>query len=365
MRYVPEPPFRHNQPNRIAVVLVSLGTPDAPTAQAVRRYLQRFLSDPRVVEIPTLVWGAILHGIVLRVRPARSARKYAQIWLPEGSPLWEYTRRQAVLLEGWLGKAGHSLKVYPAMRYAMPDVEAALTQARSDGCEKVLILPLYPQYAAATTASVFDAVARFGLKRRNLPELRFIRQFHDDPAYIDALAQRIELHWRQSGRADCLLMSFHGLPRRSLYLGDPYHCQCLKTGRLLAERLGLDATQWRLSFQSRFGRATWLQPYTTQVLRSLPSEGFHTVDVVCPGFISDCLETLEEIAIEGKSDFLEAGGREFRYIPALNDSDVGIAALGNVALRHLMGWPTRYDEQLPTAELAKRRERALLVGAER
>jgi len=330
---------------RTAVLWCNLGSPDEPTARAVRPYLADFLGDPRVVEIPRLLWALILHGIILRVRPAKSAAKYASIWTAEGSPLKVWTCKQAVLLAGWLGERGHRVKVLDAMRYGDPSIAARLDALKVDGVTRVLVLQAYPQYSATTTASVIDAVNAWSAQVRRLPEFRFVNDYHDDPLYIDALAQSVQRHWQHNGRGDQLVMSFHGIPERNIRLGDPYQVQCLATARLLAERLALTTAQYRVTFQSRFGRAKWLEPYTEPTLRELGAAGVSRVDVMCPGFPADCLETLEEIAMEGREAFLQAGGKEFHYIPCLNDSPAWITALSGIAERHLQGWPTRAGAQ--------------------
>lgn len=361
MSFAPEPAFTHGTAARTAVLLVNLGTPDAPDPAAVRRYLAEFLDDPRVVEIPRLLWKPILHGIILRVRPKKSAEKYRAIWTPDGSPLKVWTEKQAKLLQGAIGERGHLVTVRYAMRYGRPSVREQLDALKAEGATRVLVVPLYPQYSGTTTGSVFDAVAQWGERTRALPELRFINRYHDDPLYIEALAQRLLQHWREHGEPDRLVLSFHGVPRRTLTMGDPYHCECQKTARLLGERLGLPADRLLVTFQSRFGRAEWLQPYTEPTLRALGQQGVKRVDVACPGFVSDCLETLEEIALEGRQAFLEGGGEEFRYVPCLNDSPRWIAALSTLTLQHLAGWPT---QQRPNeAQLQEQRERARRMGA--
>lgn len=352
-RYAPEPPHVHGQPGKTAVLLVNLGTPDAPTAPALRRYLGEFLWDPRVVEIPRLLWWPILNGIILNTRPKKSAEKYASVWLPEGSPLRVHTERQAKLLKGRLGTDGHGhLLIDHAMRYGVPAIGTVLDRLKAAGATRILVLPLYPQYAASTTASVFDAVADWGKRTRHLPALRFVRDYHDDGRYIAALAASVREHWQQTGGkptgADYrLLMSFHGLPRRSLDLGDPYFCECQKTGRLLAAALGLNEGEYLVTFQSRFGKAEWLQPYTQPTLERLGREGVRRVDAICPGFAADCIETLEEIAMECKAAYLSCGGGEFHYIPCLNDRPDGIALLAGIAGDHLGGWlsPQAADPQ--------------------
>ena len=341
-------------------MLCNLGTPDAPTPAAVRRYLAQFLSDPRVVEIPRLLWLPILHGVILRVRPARSARKYASIWMPEGSPLRVWTDKQALLLAGYLGQRGRRVVVRPAMRYGEPSIAAALDAVKAAGADRILVLPLYPQYAASTTASIGDDVASWLRRTRNVPELRFVKHYHDDAGYIGALAARVNEHWRLNGRADKLVLSFHGLPKRSLALGDPYHCECLKTGRLLAERLKVRQELVAVTFQSRFGKAEWLQPYTEPTLVGLARSGVARVDVFCPGFTADCLETLEEIDQEARAAFLTAGGKEFRYVACLNDQHDWIAALADIAIRHLQGWDTGPSD---ADALERQRQRALAAGA--
>ncbi|MBP6394659.1 MAG: ferrochelatase [Giesbergeria sp.] len=343
MSFLPEPPYVHGQAARTAILLCNLGTPDAPTAPALRRYLGQFLSDHRVVEIPKPIWWLILHGIILRTRPAKSAAKYASIWTPEGSPLAMWTSKQAKLLRGWLGEAGSNVLVRHAMRYGNPSIASQLDALKAEGATRILVLPLYPQYSATTTASVFDAVYSWAARTRNVPELRFVNHYHDDPGYIDALARTVQTHWKHHGPPDKLVMSFHGVPERTLQLGDPYHCESHKTARLLAERLGLQKDDWQLTFQSRFGKAKWLQPYTEPTLIEMAKAGVGRVDVICPGFTGDCLETLEEINQEAREAFLHAGGKEFHYIACLNDSTPWITALSHIAQQHLSGWPVQPD----------------------
>ena len=366
MSFATEPTFSHGQAPKAAsttaVLLCNLGTPDAPTAPAVRRYLAEFLSDHRVVEIPRAIWWLILHGIILRTRPKKSAAKYASIWTKEGSPLKVWTQKQATMLRGYLGQRGHTVEVRYAMRYGNPSIASQLDALKADGATRVLILPAYPQYSATTTASVFDAVYTWAATVRHLPEFRFINHYHDAPGYIDALADKIRTHWRVSGQAEMLVMSFHGVPERTLKLGDPYHCECHKTARLLAEKLGLEKDKYKVTFQSRFGKAKWLEPYTEPALIKLAQAGTQSVDVVCPGFTGDCLETLEEINMEARHAFLKAGGRQFNYIECLNDSPVWIAALAEFTAQQLAGWPT----QAPPGDTDKRaasRAAALGLGA--
>jgi protoporphyrin/coproporphyrin ferrochelatase len=361
MSFQKEPSFSHGQAPRTAVVLCNLGTPDEPTAPAVRRYLAEFLGDSRVVEIPKPIWMLILHGIILRVRPKKSAAKYATVWTPEGSPLKVWTEKQATLLRGYLGERGHQVTVRYAMRYGNPSIPAVLDELKAQGMTRVLIVPAYPQYSGTTTASVFDAVANWGLKARNLPEIRFINRYHDDASYIEALSKKVRHHWMHNGQADKLVMSFHGVPERTLTLGDPYHCECHKTARLLAEKLGLAKDRYQVTFQSRFGKAKWLEPYTEPTLIALAQAGTESVDLICPGFTSDCLETLEEINMEAREAFLHAGGKKFEYIDCVNDSPDWIRALTDLTERHMLGWPTKQADD-PMA-LKESRDRALAMGS--
>ena len=359
--FAPEPPWPHGQASLTAVLYCNLGTPDAPSAAAVRQYLAEFLSDPRVVEIPPLVWQPILRGAILPLRSARSAAKYASIWTAEGSPLKVWTDKQAKLLQGWLGERGHRVVVRAAMRYGNPSIASQLDALKAEGATRILVLPAYPQYSGTTTASIVDAVGAWSQRQRSLPEFRFVNRYHDQQGYIEALAARIGRHWLDHGRADHLVMSFHGIPERARDLGDPYFCECQKTARLLAGRLGLLPEHYSVTFQSRFGKAKWLQPYTEPSVRALAQRGVARVDVACPGFTADCLETLEEIGQEVRDAFLQSGGKEFHYIPCLNDDPPWIAALGTLAEQHLAGWPTR-EAPKPQAQAATR-ERALAMGA--
>lgn len=359
MAYWASLPYTHGSIARTGVLLVNLGTPDEPTKGALRRYLKQFLSDPRVVEIPRALWWLILNGIILNVRPAKSAAKYAQIWMQEGSPLKVYTERQSKLLQGYLGqKTGADILVRYAMSYGNPSIDATLKEMAAAGCDRVLVLPLYPQYSGTTTASVMDSVYRTLGSFRNQPALRGVKHYHDHPGYIAALAQSIRDYWRQHGKPDKLVMSFHGVPRRTLDLGDPYHCECMKTGRLLAEALELNAQQYQITFQSRFGKAEWLKPYTAATVAELGRNGLRRVDVVCPGFVSDCLETLEEIQMEVKADFLNAGGKEFHYIPCLNDREDWIHALSDIAIEHLGSWASPQPDSKTAAEQSRLRAKA-------
>lgn len=361
-QFWPEPAYRHGSAPRTGVLVVNLGTPAAPTAAAVRPYLKEFLSDRRVVEIPRPIWWLILNGIILRTRPAKSATKYASVWTDEGSPLKVHTEKQARLLAGFFAAAGEKdLMVSWAMRYGQPSIKSRLDEMRAAGCTRILVVPLYPQFAASTTATVIDEVASSLRHWRNLPEVRYVRSFGDDPGYIAALAASVREHWQRNGQAERLVLSFHGIPRRSLELGDPYHCECHKTARLLGEALGLAPGRLVTSFQSRFGQAEWLKPYTQPTLEALGREGVGSVDVMCPGFVSDCLETLEEINMECREAFLHAGGKAFHYIPCLNERQDWIEALRGVSTRHLGHW---LDDAKPApAALAAQASRAREMGA--
>lgn len=315
---------------RTGVLLVNLGTPDAPTAPAVRRYLAEFLGDPRVVEIPRAIWLPILYGFILPFRPGRVASNYAGIWMDEGSPLLVYSRRLAQRL----GEQLEDVPVELGMSYGNPSLDSALARLEAQQVEQVVVLPLYPQYSATTTAASFDVLARALGQRRQLPGITLIRDYHALPAYIEALASSVRAHWDTNGRGDHLALSFHGIPKRNVDLGDPYATQCQRTASLLADALGLAGDQWSLVYQSRFGKAEWLQPYADQRFTQLAQQGVKTLDVICPGFAADCLETLEEIAVEYGELFVEAGGRALRYIPALNDAPAHAAALQQCLQRY-------------------------------
>lgn len=321
------------------VLLVNLGTPEAPTAKALRPYLAQFLSDPRVIDYPRWLWWLVLHGVILRIRPARSAHAYARIWTPQGSPLRTGSESLAARLQSELDqRLAAPVQVALAMRYGEPSVARQIARLQHDGVRRLLVLPLYPQYSATSTGSVIDAVADAMTSLRWPPELRVVNDYHNDHAHIDALANSIRQWWSAHGRGDKLLLSFHGIPERYVRLGDPYHAQCLATAALLRERLGLSADEVIVSFQSRVGREQWLQPYTDATVRQLAGEGVRRLDVACPGFAVDCLETLEEIAMQNAAFFRAAGGAELRYIPALNDSADHVASLAALAQRQLQGW---------------------------
>lgn len=322
-------------PTRTALLLVNLGTPDAPTASAVRRYLAQFLHDYRVVETSRWLWCPLLHFVILPLRCAPVARKYARIWTEQGSPLLAHSQALAAQLQVQLPE----FEVRVAMRYGNPGVPAVLRELQAAGMQRLLVLPLYPQYSASTVASVHDAVLAELAGWRRLPELRLVNDYHLDETWLDALAASVQNHWDLHGRGERLLLSLHGIPQRMVDAGDPYARQCAAGARALAQRLQLDASSCLLTFQSRFGREAWLQPYTSQTLQALAREGVRTVDVLCPGFAVDCLETLEEIAIENAELFREAGGEALRYIPALNAGPGNVATLAKLARRQAQGWP--------------------------
>ena len=321
------------RPSRVGVLLINLGTPDAPDSRSVRRYLGEFLSDRRVVEIPSIVWQPILRGLILTTRPRQSAHAYAQVWREDGSPLAAITAAQAGALQGAFGDR---VLVDHAMRYGRPAIRERVAALKNAGCERILLAPLYPQYSAATTATANDAAFAALATMRWQPAIRTLPPYHDDPLYIDALATSVRNALAGLDfEPEAIVASFHGMPLRTLQLGDPYHCHCRKTARLLADALGRELV---VAFQSRFGRARWLEPATDLTLAELPGRGVGKVAVVAPGFAADCLETLEEIAIRGRETFLAAGGHSFAYLPCLNDSEAGVALIRNMIARELQGW---------------------------
>ncbi|MEM0952754.1 MAG: ferrochelatase [Pseudomonadota bacterium] len=339
MEPVDSPVFSHQQPATVGVLVTNLGTPAAPTAAALKPYLKQFLSDRRVVDLPRLLWWPILNLVILNIRPKKSAEAYAEVWSDEGSPLLVHTSRQTDGIRNKLKTVfGDQVAVEFGFRYGNPSISDGIEALREQGARKILVLPLYPQYSAPTGASTFDAVAEDFRKRRWLPDFRMVTHYHDHPDYIAALAASVRRQWETSGRADKLLMSFHGIPKRYFDSGDPYFCECHKTARLLAEALNLEDGDYRMVFQSRFGREEWLQPYTDETLEALATEGVKSVQVICPGFSADCLETLEEIALQYRDVFLEAGGDTFEYIPALNDDPAHIEMLSTLAIENLTGW---------------------------
>jgi ferrochelatase len=331
--------FDHGQQPRVGVLLCNLGTPAKPTPRAVRAYLREFLADPRVVELPRFVWWPILYLFVLTFRPRRSAALYRRIWWPEGSPLLVIGQKQAAgLAQRLQQRFGERVEVVLAMRYGQPSLRQGLRQLAAAGCRRVLLFPLYPQYASATTGSTLEAAFRELARFRWVPELRSVGSYHDHPGYIAALAAAVRELWDREGPAEKLLFSFHGIPEKGFLAGDPYFCHCQKTARLVAEALDLPGERWEVAFQSKFGREPWIEPATIERVRQLGREKLPSLDVLCPGFAADCLETLEEIAITNREAFHGAGGGRFRYIPALNDRPDHLEALASIAASHMASW---------------------------
>ncbi|EKE68763.1 ferrochelatase [Gallaecimonas xiamenensis] len=354
MAFKGSPHFKHGQSPKVGVLVTNLGTPDAPTPKALRRYLKEFLSDPRVVEIPKPIWWLILNGIILNTRPKKSAHAYQSVWTERGSPLLFHTQDQAKALAArFAAEHGDQVEVAFAMRYGNPGISEGIQGLMDKGVDRLLVLPLYPQYCASTSASTLDKVSDDLRRRRWLPDLRFVSHYHDFGPYIEALAQSIEQHWQAHGRADKLVLSYHGIPKRNLLLGDPYFCECHKTSRLLRERLGLGEDEVLTTFQSRFGKAEWLKPYTDATLKQLARDGVKSVQLACPGFSADCLETIEEIGVENRGYFLEAGGERYEYIAALNASPGHIDALYQLLRRELQGWLEKDTDRAETAQLAQ------------
>ncbi|WP_369742382.1 ferrochelatase [Pseudidiomarina sp. PP-1MA] len=350
MKFTGSPKFSHQQRDRIGVLITNLGTPDAPDTPSLRRYLRQFLSDPRVVEVPRLLWWLILNLVILVIRPKRSAAAYKTVWTERGSPLLFHTQDQQRALQQALARDyGDDVLVEFAMRYGNPSIQQGLQSLFEQGARKLMVLPLYPQYSAATSGSTFDAIAADFTQRRWLPDFRFIAHYHDYAPYIKAVAQSIERYWQHHGKPDKLVLSYHGVPLKYLHQGDPYHCECHKTSRLIAEQLGLGKDQYVTTFQSRFGREEWLQPYTDATLKALPGQGVKNIHVVCPGFSADCLETIEEIGEENREYFIEAGGENYAYIPALNAEPEHIEALAQLVRDNLVGWQLHHDESARAA----------------
>jgi protoporphyrin/coproporphyrin ferrochelatase len=362
MKYFGQPEFQHGEVPAVGVLLANLGTPDAPDTPSLRRYLREFLLDPRVIELPRFTWWLILHLFILTTRPKKSAELYKKIWWQEGSPLLVLSNRQAAALQETLRReVGNPVHVAVGMRYGNPSIRSALRELADKGCRRLLVLPLYPQYAAATTGSTFDAVADELKAWRWVPEVRFLNHYHDDPAYIRALARSIRDAWSEQGPAEKLLFSFHGIPKRYFLAGDPYYCQCQKLARLAADELELAKDRWEVSFQSLFGKEEWIKPYTDKTIAGMAKSGIRSLDVVCPGFSADCLETLEEIDELNREIFLHNGGERYRYIPALNDRPDHIQALAGLVLRNLQGWiepAAKWDQDQILREASASRQRA-------
>lgn len=360
--YRSTPDFEHGLPESTGILVVNLGTPDEATTGAVRRFLRPFLSDPRVVEYPRLLWWLILNLVILVIRPSRSAAAYRKIWTEKGSPLLVHSQEIANKLGSKMASHPHGpVHVELAMTYGEPTIARAIEKLLAKGARRVVTLPLYPQYSGTTTAAVFDAVAKEFGQLRWIPEFRFINNYHDAPGYIDALAASVREHWTENGRGEKLLMSFHGVPKSTLVNGDPYHCQCQKTARMLAGNLQLNDDDWLISFQSRVGREEWLTPYTDESIKELGRQGLTRIDVVCPGFSTDCLETLEEIAMQNAGFFRDAGGESLRYIPALNARDDHVQLLAELVGQHIEHWSSEADE----SSRQMTRDRAAAMGAAR
>jgi ferrochelatase len=336
IHYLGDSSRQHGGSDRIGVLLANLGTPDGPDPSSVRRFLAEFLWDPRVVEAPRLIWWLALHGVILRIRPSKSAHAYRQIWTPEGSPLLVHSAALAKRI-GEALETRWNTTVALGMSYGSPSIPLALDELRRRGATRIVVLPLYPQYSGTTTASVFDRVTGYLQRWRRVPELRFIGSYHDDPGYIDALANSIDHHWRAHEK-NHLLFSFHGIPKRYVTSGDPYYSQSMETAHLVAERLSLGEKEWSVSFQSQVGREEWLRPYTDERLLEYARSGPKKVTLVCPGFATDCLETLEEIALRNRQLFLDAGGEAYDYVPALNAGDAHVVALTRLIEQHMQGW---------------------------
>lgn len=354
----------HAQAPRAGVLLANLGTPERPDSRALRKYLREFLWDRRVVEVPRPLWWLILNLLIVPFRSPRSAEAYRRVWTERGSPLLYHTRDLAEGMEREFSRNLSRIRVYPVMRYGQPGIAEALATARADNVQRLIVLPLYPQYSATTTASVFDGLAAALKSVRWLPELRFVSHYHDDQAWIEAIADRIRAHQEQHGQPERLLFSFHGIPKTYLLDGDPYYCQCQASARRIAERLKLEPGQWQVSFQSRLGRAEWLKPYTDRTLHELAEQGVRRVQVVCPGFAVDCLETIDEIGVENREAFEAAGGESLEYIPALNAEPDHARLLAELCWRHGQGWPEFAGHEGPNEEvLADRVKRADAAAA--
>lgn len=358
MKYLGQPDYNHASGEKLGILMANLGTPDAPQTREVRRYLAEFLSDPRIIELPRWLWNIILHGVILRVRPKRSAEAYRSVWSEtEGSPLLSISLKQRDALQQRLQQRfGQNVVVALGMRYGTPSIDEAITELEQHNARRMIVLPMYPQYSGTTTASVFDAVTSRLQRTRWLPEIRFINDYVDEKQYIESLATSVRKSWEENGQGDLLVTSYHGIPKRYLTNGDPYHCQCHKTTRLLREALDLPEEKVRVVFQSRVGKEPWLRPYCDETMKSLPSEGFKKIDIMCPGFSADCLETIEEIDEENREYFEHAGGSSFTYIPCLNDESTIIDGLADLVARHASGWPEVDDASVDRSTIYAARE---------
>ena len=341
MKYEGEKNYKHGKKERIGILITNLGTPDKPNKEALKTYLKEFLSDPRVIEIPRMIWQAILRLIILNLRPQKSAKLYKSIWKKEGGPLLVMLQKQKKGIQKTLRKNSKNLEIEIGMRYGNPSIKLGLERLKSKSCRKILVLPLYPQYCAATTGSTFDKVTEILRKWRWIPEIRFVNNYFEESMYIECLVKSIKESWKKFGKTQKLIFSYHGVPKKYLLKGDPYYCFCQKTTRLVAERMKLKKKDYITTFQSRFGPGEWLQPYTDKTLEELPKKGIKKIHILSPGFSSDCLETLEELEVQNKENFLSSGGERYNYIKCLNDDPQHLKMLGFLILNHIKGWPEK------------------------
>ena len=339
VKYIGEKDYEHGSKEKIGVLITNLGTPDAPNKKELKVYLNQFLSDPRVIELPKILWQIILKLVILRIRPSKSAEAYKQIWTDKGSPLLDIANRQLNKIQSSFSSKNENIVFEVGMRYGNPSIPDALLKLQKKQVRRLLVLPMYPQYCAATTGSTFDEVTNVLQKWRWIPEMRFINQYFEEKNYIEALSNSIKSFWKKTSKPQKIIFSYHGIPKRYLTNGDPYHCFCLKTTRLVKEQMGLSDDEIMTTFQSRFGREEWLKPYTSETLKELPKQGIKNIHIISPGFSSDCLETLEELEEENKEYFMESGGENYHYIPCLNDHDDHIDVFVNLIKKHTQGWP--------------------------
>ena len=339
VKYIGEKDYEHGSKEKIGVLITNLGTPDAPNKKELKVYLNQFLSDPRVIELPKILWQILLKLVILQIRPSKSAEAYKQIWTDKGSPLLDIANRQLNKIQSSFSSKNENIVFEVGMRYGNPSIPDALIKLQKKQVRRLLVLPMYPQYCAATTGSTFDEVTNVLQKWRWIPEMRFINQYFEEKNYIEALSNSIKSFWKKTSKPQKIIFSYHGIPKRYLTNGDPYHCFCLKTTRLVKENMGLSDDEIMTTFQSRFGREEWLKPYTSETLKELPKQGIKNIHIISPGFSSDCLETLEELEEENKEYFMESGGENYHYIPCLNDHDDHIDVFVNLIKKHTQGWP--------------------------
>ena len=339
VKYIGEKDYEHGSREKIGVLITNLGTPDAPNKKELKVYLNQFLSDPRVIELPKILWQIILKLVILQIRPSKSAEAYKQIWTDKGSPLLDIANRQLNKIQSSFSSKNENIVFEVGMRYGNPSIPDALLKLQKKQVRRLLVLPMYPQYCAATTGSTFDEVTNVLQKWRWIPEMRFINQYFEEKNYIEALSNSIKSFWKKTSKPQKIIFSYHGIPKRYLTNGDPYHCFCLKTTRLVKEYMGLSDDEIMTTFQSRFGREEWLKPYTSETLKELPKQGIKNIHIISPGFSSDCLETLEELEEENREYFMESGGENYHYIPCLNDHDDHIDVFVNLIKKHTQGWP--------------------------